>query len=105
MTNGNDREQTRAGERPQKRAGRFGIDHASGRLILGSFSIGMPRSRIARMTVGVALILCGFLGFLPILGFWMLPLGLLVLSHDLPVARRLRRRLAVWWHRRRKPAG
>jgi hypothetical protein len=45
------------------------------------------------------------LGFLPILGFWMLPLGFLVLSHDLPFARRLRRRLAVWWHRRRKSAG
>jgi hypothetical protein len=53
----------------------------------------------------VALIFCGLLGFLPILGFWMLPLGFLVLSHDLPFARRLRRRLAVWWHRRRNPAG
>ncbi|MBB4290669.1 hypothetical protein GGE16_002709 [Rhizobium leguminosarum] len=105
MTNGNDREEMRSGEKPKKRARRFGIDHASGRLMLGSFSIGMPRSRIARMAIGVALILCGLLGFLPILGFWMLPLGFLVLSHDLPVARRLRRRLAVWWHRRRNPAG
>lgn len=105
MTNGNEGEEMRGGDRPGKRAGRFGIDHASGRLMLGAFSIGMPRSRIARMAVGVALILCGFLGFLPILGFWMLPLGFLVLSHDLPVARRLRRRLAVWWHRRGKPAG
>ncbi|MBB2753226.1 UNVERIFIED_ORG: hypothetical protein GGI57_003936 [Rhizobium aethiopicum] len=105
MTNRNEREETRGGEKPGKRARRFGIDHASGRLMLGSFSIGMPRSRIARMAIGVALILCGFLGFLPILGFWMLPLGFLVLSHDLPVARRLRRRLAVWWHRRGKPAG
>jgi hypothetical protein len=57
------------------------------------------------MAIGMALVLCGLLGFLPILGFWMLPLGLLVLSHDLPIARRLRRRLAVWWHRRRGPAG
>ncbi|AHG45150.1 membrane protein [Rhizobium leguminosarum bv. trifolii CB782] len=104
MTNGNDYGEARGGEKPGKRAKRFGIDHASGRLLLGSFSIGLPRSRIARMGIGVALILCGFLGFLPILGFWMLPLGFLVLSHDLPVARRLRRRLAVWWHRRRKPA-
>ncbi|MBB2674881.1 UNVERIFIED_ORG: hypothetical protein GGE53_001390 [Rhizobium etli] len=53
----------------------------------------------------MALVLCGFLGFLPILGFWMIPLGLLVLSHDLPIARRLRRRLAVWWHKRGRPAG
>lgn len=105
MTKGNDYRETRGGEKRKARAGRFGIDHASGRLMLGSFSIGMPRSRIARMALGVALILCGLLGFLPILGFWMLPLGFIVLSHDLPFARRLRRRLAVWWHRRGNPAG
>ncbi|UVD58324.1 hypothetical protein NE852_09090 [Rhizobium sp. Pop5] len=104
MTNGNDREETN-GDAERNVKGRFGIDHASGRLVLGSFSIGLPRSRIARMAIGIALIFCGFLGFLPILGFWMLPLGFLVLSHDLPIARRLRRRLAVWWHRRGKPAG
>jgi len=34
-------------------------------------------------------------------GFWMLPLGLLVLSFDLPFARRWRRRFVVWWNRRR----
>jgi hypothetical protein len=30
----------------------------------------------------------------------MVPLGLLVLSVDLPVVRRLRRRVEVWWGRR-----
>lgn len=105
MTDTNDSGQTRAGAERKERAGRFGIDHASHRLVLGSFSIGLPRSRIARMALGAALIFGGLLGFLPILGFWMLPLGFLVLSHDLPVARRLRRRLAVWWHKRRTPAG
>ncbi|WP_434730041.1 hypothetical protein [Rhizobium binae] len=104
MTNRNDR-QASGSEKRRVRTRRFGIDHAKHRLVLGSCSIGMPRSRIGRMAIGVALVLCGFLGFLPILGFWMLPLGLLVLSHDLPIARRLRRRLAVWWHRRRWPAG
>ncbi|MBX4953975.1 PGPGW domain-containing protein [Rhizobium lentis] len=104
MTNSNDLQETSGIEKRRERAGRFGIDHASHRLMLGSFSIGMPRSRIARMAIGMALIVCGVLGFLPILGFWMLPLGLLVLSHDLSIARRLRRRLAVWWHRRRTPA-
>jgi hypothetical protein len=29
----------------------------------------------------------------------MVPLGLLVLSVDLPPVRRARRRLTVWWHR------
>ncbi len=39
--------------------------------------------------------------FLPILGFWMVPLGLLVLSADVPQIRRVNRRLTVklrgWW--------
>ncbi len=88
-----------------KKAGetRFGIDHRDGKLVLGSLRLPMPRSRIARMTTGTLLIFGGVLGFLPILGFWMLPLGFLVLSHDLSVARRWRRRVAVWWHRRKRP--
>ncbi|MDK4733888.1 hypothetical protein [Rhizobium sp. CNPSo 3490] len=105
MTNRNDRQETTSSEKRRRRAGRFGIDHVNHRLMLGSFSIGMPHSRIGRMAIGAALVFCGLLGFLPVLGFWMLPLGLLVLSHDLSIARRLRRRLAVWWHRRRTPAG
>jgi len=40
------------------------------------------------------------LGFLPVLGFWMIPLGLLVLSVDLPAVRRWRRQFTVWWNRR-----
>ncbi|WP_246779000.1 hypothetical protein [Rhizobium sp. BK650] len=89
-----------------KKAGevRFGIDHKDGKLVLGSVRLPMPRSRIARMATGTLLILGGILGFLPVLGFWMLPLGFLVLSHDLPIARRWRRRAAVWWHRRKRTA-
>lgn len=62
----------------------------------------MPRSRVGRVVTGILLIICGLLGFLPVLGFWMVPLGLLVLSQDLPYVRRQRRRLAVWWERRRR---
>ncbi len=61
----------------------------------------MPRSRLGRIATGSALVVGGTLGFLPILGFWMVPLGLIVLSHDLPAVRRRRRRLAVWWASRR----
>lgn len=61
----------------------------------------MPRSRIGRIVIGLALIAGGILGFLPILGFWMLPLGLLVLSQDLAFVRRQRRKLVCWWARRR----
>lgn len=87
-----------AGERKPTR---FGMDPQSGKLALGSVQIPMPRSRIGRVIVGLVLIFCGMLGFLPILGFWMLPLGFLVLSHDLPFVRRQRRRIALWWARRR----
>jgi purine-cytosine permease-like protein len=64
----------------------------------------MPRSRGLRIAIGVVLVICGILGFLPILGFWMVPLGLLVLSYEFAFARRHRRRLVVWWERRRRPS-
>jgi hypothetical protein len=62
----------------------------------------MPRSRLARILIGVALVIFGILGFLPVLGFWMIPLGLLVLSYEFASVRRGRRRLQVWWEKRRR---
>jgi len=59
----------------------------------------VPASRILRVVLGVLLVAGGLMGFLPILGFWMIPLGLLVLSVDLVPVRRLRRRFAIWWNR------
>jgi hypothetical protein len=64
--------------------------------------IKLPQSRRRRIVLGVALVLGGFVGFLPVLGFWMVPLGLAVLSIDLPAVRRQRRRIVVWWGRRRR---
>lgn len=69
---------------------------------LGKYQFHLPRSQIARMAIGVALVLGGLAGFLPVLGFWMIPLGLLVLSVDLPIVRRWRRQLTVWWGKRRE---
>ncbi len=63
----------------------------------------MPQSRGVRIGLGIALCVLGLLGFLPVLGFWMIPLGLLVLSHEFHVVRRSRRRLIVWWERRKRP--
>ena len=63
--------------------------------------IHLPRSKPIRIGLGTILIGGGLLGFLPVLGFWMIPLGLLVLSVDLPAVRRWRRELTLWWHRRK----
>ena len=73
----------------------------------GNRKMTLPRSRLARMIIGAALVLGGLVGFLPVVGFWMIPLGLLVLSIDLPIVRRWRRGLAVRlgrWMKHRYPA-
>jgi hypothetical protein len=43
---------------------------------------------LVRGFAGILLILAGFVGFLPILGFWMIPLGLAVLATDIPPLKR-----------------
>ncbi len=57
------------------------------------FKVKLPQSRFLRIGLGLALCVGGVLGFLPILGFWMLPLGIIVLAIDIPAAHRLR----VWF--------
>jgi hypothetical protein len=71
-----------------------------------------PDGRWARLPAGLLLVAGGLAGFLPVLGFWMVPLGLLLLAKDIAVLRRpvlwfvswLQRaweRLEAWWRRRR----
>ncbi len=60
------------------------------------FKVRVPAHPILRIGLGLILILGGIFSFLPILGIWMLPLGLIVLSIDFASVRRLRRRSAVW---------
>jgi hypothetical protein len=43
-----------------------------------------PSSRIVRILVSALLILGGVFSFLPVLSVWMLPLGLIIISQDLP---------------------
>lgn len=59
-------------------------------------SANLPKSAWLRVPIGVLLVIFGILGFLPVLGFWMLPLGLAVLAIDFPPARRWARRFTVW---------
>ncbi|MDP3895761.1 MAG: hypothetical protein Q8Q62_03710 [Mesorhizobium sp.] len=60
----------------------------------------LPRSRPLRVGVGTVLVLFGTVGFLPVVGFWMVPLGLFVLAHDSPRVRRFNRRAGIWIRRR-----
>jgi hypothetical protein len=67
------------------------------------------RAFLYRLPVALALILGGLFSFLPVLGIWMLPLGLMLLAVDLPILQgpvnlgmiRLRRRLRRWFPRRK----
>lgn len=43
-----------------------------------------PGTRWVRLPLGIVLILAGIVGFLPILGFWMVPLGLIIVAKDFP---------------------
>lgn len=67
---------------------------------LGQLTIAMPGTPKARRGLGMLLIVGGLLGFLPVLGFWMIPLGLFVLSVDSPFLRRLRRKIQALLERK-----
>lgn len=41
-----------------------------------------PELRWVRLIAGILFVIFGFVGFLPILGFWMVPLGLIILAQD-----------------------
>jgi len=59
-----------------------------------------PSSRWIRIPAGILLIVGGIFSILPLLGLWMLPLGLLLLAQDLPFLRRPTRRALLWMERR-----
>lgn len=66
-------------------------------------------SRLVRIPIAILMILGGVFSFLPMLGIWMLPLGLMLLALDLPFLQspvalamiRLRRRFSGWLRPRR----
>jgi hypothetical protein len=59
-----------------------------------------PASRWARIPFGILFLIGGFLAFLPILGLWMFPVGLILLAEDVSPLRRLRARMLDWAERR-----
>ena len=60
----------------------------------------VPSSRWIRLPVGLLLIAGGVFSVLPLLGLWMLPLGLLLLAEDVPFLRRPMLRTMLWLERR-----
>ena len=46
-----------------------------------------PESRFVRIPIGILLVAGGVFSFLPVLGIWMLPLGLLLLALDVALLR------------------
>jgi len=68
-----------------------------------------PAARLVRIPLGILLILGGVFSFLPVLGVWMLPLGLFLIAIDLPFLQGPINRISFWaerkwtnWQRARK---
>ena len=54
----------------------------------------------ARTLLGLLLMAGGVFGFLPILGFWMIPLGVAVILLDVAVLRRWKHGRPIRWRHR-----
>ena len=59
-----------------------------------------PSSRLARIPLAILLIAGGIFSFLPVLGLWMLPLGLLLVAQDVPVMQKPMSRMLEWIERK-----
>ena len=59
-----------------------------------------PSSRYVRIPLAIVLIFGGIFSFLPVLGLWMLPLGLLLFAQDVPILRPPLIRLLAWVERK-----
>lgn len=55
-----------------------------------------PNSRWIRLPLGLVLIVSGFFGFLPVLGFEFIPLGLLLIAQDVPFLRKPVGTITIW---------
>jgi len=60
-----------------------------------------PSARWVRIPAGLLLMVGGVFSILPVLGLWMLPLGLVLLAEDIPPLRRGTDRVLAWIEHRR----
>lgn len=68
-------------------------------LRIGKRRLRVPRRRVTRIALGTALLVRGVL---PPAGPVLLPAAFTLLSIDIPRVRRWRRRMLVWWGRRKR---
>ena len=59
-----------------------------------------PSSRLVRIPLAILLIAGGIFSFLPVLGLWMLPLGLLLFAQDVPILQKPLARMLGWVERK-----
>ena len=59
-----------------------------------------PTSIYVRIPLAFLLVVGGFLSFLPVLGLWMLPLGLLLFAQDVPILQKPMARMLGWIERK-----
>ena len=55
-----------------------------------------PSSRLVRIPAATLLIAGGIFSFLPVLGLWMLPLGLVLFAQDIPPLQKPMARMLGW---------
>ena len=71
-----------------------------------------PAAILIRLPLGLLLVVGGIFSFLPVLGIWMLPLGILLIAVDVPFVRRwliktwpkVEARWRLWRKGKAKPA-
>ena len=60
------------------------------------YKLRRPDWKWLRIPAGILLVIGGLLAFLPVLGIWMLPVGLALLAIDVPFLRKPVTRLIRW---------
>ena len=59
-----------------------------------------PTSKLVRIPLALLLVLGGICSILPVLGFWMLPLGLILIAQDIPLLEKPVARFLGWLERK-----
>jgi hypothetical protein len=59
-----------------------------------------PSSKLVRIPLAILLVFGGIFSILPVLGLWMLPLGLLLIAQDVPLLQKPTAQLLGWVERK-----